>query len=52
MPALTLILEEVSVLVVEATIPEDMTITEWRRRRLPPARPAPRRRLPWRPWAS
>jgi hypothetical protein len=52
MPALTLILEEVSVVVVEATIPNDMTISEWRRRRMPPARPAPRRRLSWRSWAS
>jgi hypothetical protein len=34
MPSLTQILEQQSVLLVESTLPGDMTIDEWRRRRV------------------
>jgi hypothetical protein len=48
MTSLTEHLERHSVLLVEATIPADMTIGEWRRRRVPRGRPALPRRLGWR----
>jgi hypothetical protein len=47
MSSLTEPLERRSVLLVEATIPADMTIAEWRRRRTPPGQPARRRRRVW-----
>jgi hypothetical protein len=53
MSPLAELLERQSVLLVEATIPADMTVAEWRRRRMRGGRPAPRaarpRRLGWRP---
>jgi hypothetical protein len=49
MASLTDLLERQSVLVVEATIPVDMTIAEWRRRRTALERTARPRRLGWRP---
>jgi hypothetical protein len=51
MSSLTELLERQSVHVLEATIPADMTITEWRRRRaaLPVERTARSRRLGWPP---
>jgi hypothetical protein len=45
MSSLTEILEQQSVVLVEATIPADMTIAEWRRRRARPDRPARRHRF-------
>ena len=48
MSSLAELLERQSVLLVEATIPADMTIAEWRRSRS--AQPAGRRRLGWRLW--
>jgi hypothetical protein len=50
MSSLYELLEEHSVVVVEATIPADMTIAEWRRVRnsRPPARTARLARLRWR----
>jgi hypothetical protein len=51
MSSLTEPLERQSVQVVEATIPADMTIAEWRSRRatFPAERTARWRRLGWRP---
>ena len=43
MPSLAEILERQSVIVMDATVPPDMTLDEWRRRH---ARPSRRRRLP------
>ena len=50
MSSLTDLLEELSVVLVEATIPAEMTIAEWRSRRTPPTQPARRRRVGWRRW--
>jgi hypothetical protein len=50
MSSLNDLLEQQSVVLVEATIPADMTIAEWRRRRTSPGRPARLRRLGWRLW--
>jgi hypothetical protein len=49
MSLLTEHLERQSVLLVEATIPADMTIAEWRRRPVRRGLPPRRRRLGWRP---
>jgi hypothetical protein len=49
MPSLVELLERQSVLLLEATIPADMTIAEWRRRRSPAQRTGRSRRLGWRP---
>jgi hypothetical protein len=50
MSSLTEVLEQQSVVLVEATIPADMAIDEWRRRRMQRLRPARRRRLAGRLW--
>jgi hypothetical protein len=49
MSLLTEHLERQSVLLVEATIPADMTIAEWRHRPVRRGLPPRRRRLGWRP---
>jgi hypothetical protein len=45
MSSLTELLDQQSVVLMEATIPVGMTVDEWRRRRLPPRYPTGVRRL-------
>lgn len=45
MSSLTELLDQQSVVLMEATIPVGMTVDEWRRRRIPPRYPTGQRRL-------
>jgi hypothetical protein len=50
MSSLTELLDQQSVVLMESTIPADMTVDEWRRRRIPSRYPAGQRRLGWLRW--